>query len=64
MNTSFKNAADKYLRFLKKEKWIEWEAYKFEFANYVYHNVKWDSQSDSEILQILQNSQKTLNPQH
>lgn len=58
MNNSFKNAADIYLRFLKKEKWIEWEAYKFEYANYVFHNVDWDTQTDNEILQILQKSQK------
>jgi uncharacterized Zn finger protein (UPF0148 family) len=58
MNNSFKNAADIYLRFLKKEKWIEWEAYKFEYANYVFHNVNWQTQTDNEILEILQNSQK------
>lgn len=58
MNDSFKNSIDKYIRFCKNENWIEEEAYKFEFANYVNCNVDWDLNSDSEILQILQQSQK------
>lgn len=58
MNPIFRNAVDKYLRFLKESDWIRDESYKFEFANYVYHNVNWDSQNDEEILEILINSQK------
>jgi hypothetical protein len=58
MNDSFKNSIDKYIRFCKNENWIEEEAYKFEYANYVNCNVDWDSNSDSEILQVLQQSQK------
>ncbi len=58
MNDSFKNSIDKYIRFCKNENWIEKEAYKFEFANYVNYNINWDSNTDFEILQILQQSQK------
>lgn len=58
MNDSFKNSIDKYIRFCKNENWIKEEAYKFEYANYINCNIDWDSNSDSEILQILQESQK------
>lgn len=58
MNDSFKNSIDKYIRFCKNENWIEEEAYKFEYANYVNCNVDWDTNSDIEILKTLQQSQK------
>lgn len=34
-------------------KWVKWESYKFEFANFIHENVKWSSQKDDEILEIL-----------
>jgi hypothetical protein len=37
--------------------WITDEAYKFEFANYLQSNLKFDEQTDEEILNILINSQ-------
>ncbi len=58
MNESFKNSIDKYIRFCKNTNWIEEEAYKFEYANYINGNIDWESNSDSEILQVLQQSQK------
>ncbi len=58
MNSSFKNSIDKYIRFSKGTNWIEEEAYKFEYANFINHNIDWKTQSDNEILQTLQNSQK------
>lgn len=58
MNDSFKNSINKYMRFCKKENWIENEAYKFVFANYVNCNVDWDTNSDLKILKTLKQSQK------
>lgn len=58
MNDSFKNSIDKYIRFCKNENWIEEEAYKFEYANYINNNIDWELNSDSEILQVLQQSQR------
>ena len=58
MNDSFKNSIDKYIRICKKGNWIEGESYKFEFANFINRNVDWENDSDLEILQVLQKSQK------
>jgi len=38
--------------------WVKWESYKFEFATFIHENVKWSSQTDAEILEILIRSQK------
>jgi len=57
MTQSFKNAIDKYLRVCKSEDWVREEAYKFEFANFIYQNVNWETQSDIEVLEILKKSQ-------
>jgi len=58
MNESLKNSVDKYIRFCKNTNWIEEEAYKFEFANFIKSNIDWESNTDSEILEILRESQK------
>ena len=58
MNDSFKYSIDKYLRSYKIGKWIKDEAYRFEFANYIYSNVDWESNTDQEILSILKGSQR------
>lgn len=58
MNNSFKYAIDKYLRSCKIGNWVKEEAYKFEFANYIYQNVDWKSNTDQEILTILKGSQR------
>lgn len=38
--------------------WVKWESYKFEFATFIHENVRWSSQTDVEILEILIRSQK------
>lgn len=58
MKKSAAEAINKYLTHCKQSKWVYEEAYKFEFANYINENVEWESQSDSEILEILKQSQK------
>lgn len=58
MNSSFRNSIDKYIRFCKKGDWIKEESYKFEYANFINTNIDWESHSEDEILQTLQNSQK------
>lgn len=58
MKSSFRNAIDKYLRTCKNDDWVFEESYKFEFANFIYQNVNWNTQSDKEILEILKESQK------
>lgn len=58
MRITIINAINKYLHALNNTDWVIDEAYKFEFANYVYQNVKWDSQSNEQILDILKKSQK------
>lgn len=58
MNNSFKTSIDKYIRECKTGKWIEEEAYKFEFANFIFNNVDLEKQSDSEILEVFKKSQK------
>lgn len=57
MTNSFKDAIDKYLRICKNGNWIKDESYKFEFANFIYQNVDWKTNTDSEILEILEESQ-------
>lgn len=49
MRNSFIHSIDKYLKACKNTQWVEDEAYKFEFANYINQNVNWESQSDGEI---------------
>lgn len=46
-----------YLKHLNSSEWIIDEAYKFEFANYLKNNVKFESQTNEEILEILRKSQ-------
>ncbi|REL32982.1 hypothetical protein DYD21_14295 [Rhodohalobacter sp. SW132] len=58
MKKSAAEAINKYLSHCKQSQWVYEEAYKFEFANYLNGNVEWESQSDSEILEILKQSQK------
>ena len=58
MNDSFKNSIDKYIRYCKNKNWIEEEAYKFEFANFIINNIDWESKNDFENLEILKHSQK------
>jgi hypothetical protein len=47
----------KYLRHLTTSEWLIDEAYKFEFANFLQSNVDFQSQSDTEIFDILLRSQ-------
>lgn len=58
MKNSSAEAINRYLTHCKQSQWVYDEAYKFEFANFVNKSVDWDSQSDSEILEILKKSQK------
>lgn len=53
----WKYAIQKYTEYLKKSVWIKDEAYKFEFSNFVYSNVDFNTQSNHEILDILHKSQ-------
>ena len=48
----------RYLERLTTSEWIRNEAYKFEFANFIQHNVNFETQTNEEILQILLKSQK------
>ena len=48
----------KYLKLLNNTNWIEGEAYKFEFANYLQNNVNFSIQTDEDVLVILLKSQK------
>ncbi len=58
MTKSFSEAISKYLLVCKNESWLYDESDKFLFANHVNNNINWESQSDTEILDILLNSQK------
>jgi predicted HNH restriction endonuclease len=58
MRNSLTNAIVKYIGACKNSTWVSDEAYKFEFANYIFHNIKWDFQSNEQILHILEESQK------
>ncbi|MEX0660368.1 MAG: HNH endonuclease [Balneolaceae bacterium] len=58
MKKSATEAINRYLSHCKKSQWVHDEAYKFQFANYIYQNVEWENQSDSEILGVLKQSQK------
>jgi len=58
MRNYYINSIDKYIKACKNDNWIFDEAYKFEFANYVFQNVDWDNQTDEQILEILLQSQK------
>lgn len=58
MRNSITNSINKYVKACKNSTWILDEVYKFEFANYINQNVKWNSQTDEQILQILEKSQK------
>ena len=51
-----------YLNHCKTTEWVENEVYKFLFAHYIHDKVNWDKQTDEEILEILQNSQKIKYP--
>ncbi len=57
MRNSLSNSINQYLRYCKNSIWVANEAYKFEFANYVNANVKWQNQTNEEILGILTKSQ-------
>jgi len=58
MKKSSEEAINRYLTHCKESRWVYDEAYKFEFANYVNRHVLWDSQSDSDVLEVLKKSQK------
>lgn len=58
MRKSLINSIDKYIKACKNSTWVKDEAYKFEFANYVNKNVKWNTQTNKQILHILERSQK------
>jgi len=58
MKKSAAEVINKYLTHCKQSHWVYDEAYKFEFANYINQNVQWENQSDTEILEILKQSQK------
>jgi hypothetical protein len=58
MRNSLTNSINKYIKAIKNSTWVSDEAYKFEFANFIHQNVNWDTQTDEEILQILEKSQK------
>ncbi len=47
----------KYLKHLNSSEWIVNEAYKFEFASYIYSNLDFNKQTDKQILSILLKSQ-------
>ena len=47
----------KYLHELGNSEWVINEAYKFEFANYLQNNVDFNTQTDDEILAVLETSQ-------
>lgn len=42
----------KYLHASNNSDWVNNEAYKFEFANYLQNNVDFQNQSDEKILKI------------
>jgi predicted HNH restriction endonuclease len=48
----------RYLEHLTTTDWISDEAYKFEFSNFIQHNVNFEMQTNEEILEILIKSQK------
>lgn len=52
------SAINKYLKHIMTSSWVADEAYKFEFANYIFENVDWNNQTDEEILTILRKSQE------
>ena len=57
MNRTFDESINQYLKHCKSSDWVRDEAYKFEFANFVYQNVNWDA-PDKQILDVLLQSQK------
>lgn len=58
MKKSATEAINRYLIHCKESDWVYEEAYKFEFANYINQNIHWESQTDNEILDVLQQSQE------
>ena len=58
MRSSLTKSIDKYIKACKSSTWVADEAYKFEYANYVNQNVNWNTQTDEQILEILEKSQK------
>ena len=58
MRKYYINSIDKYIKACKNDNWIFDEAYKFEFANYVFQNINWKNQTNVQILKILLKSQK------
>jgi len=58
MRNSLTNSIDKYVKACKNSDWVYEESYKFEYANFINQKVKWNSQTDEQILQILEESQK------
>jgi len=56
MKSLRKNVFSEYLKTINNTDWITEEAYKFEFANFIFHNVGWDA-SNKQILDIFLKSQ-------
>lgn len=56
MNRIFDESINQYLKHCKSSDWVRDEVYKFEFANFIFNNVDWNS-SDKEILEVLLQSQ-------
>lgn len=52
------NVILKYLKHLSTSTWINDEAYKFQFANFIQSNIDFEKQTDQEILNLLIRSQK------
>lgn len=57
MRSSLINTIERYLKKCQTSDWILNEAYKFQFSNFLNQNVKWEYQTDEEILEILKLSQ-------
>ena len=57
MKTTLEKSINQYIKHCKTTDWVFGETYKFEFANYIYYNVDWKTNSDEEILGILKHSQ-------
>jgi hypothetical protein len=57
MRDTLIKSINEYLVVCQNTDWIKQEAYKFEFANYINSNVNWSTQTDEQILFILEKSQ-------
>jgi hypothetical protein len=58
MRQSLTNSINRYIKACKDSNWVQDEAYKFEFANWIYQGVNWEDQTDEEVFHFLKDSQK------